>query len=111
MSVSHPGGRKNPWNRGQSQQADARITGHSQVTRELCRAKALGRVHTAATKDKIRCHAVANALGGHTSKRRLNYTTREGGTVNLHSSYEVQVAINLDAAGVAWTTPGSAAVA
>ena len=106
MSVVHPGGRKNPWNRGLKQENDARITGHSIQTRELCRARASGRVHTAETKEKIRRYAVAARLGGHTSKQRLAYQTVGGAVVNLHSSYEIQAAQALDAAGIAWTRPG-----
>lgn len=105
LSVAHPGGRKQPWNKGLSRQTDARITGHSAQTRELCRQKGTGRLHSVETKQKLRHHALAAFLGGHTSKHRLNYVTREGRVVNLHSSYEVQVAAALDAAAIAWTRP------
>lgn len=105
LSVVYPGGRKNPWNKGRSQAIDARITGHSAHTRALCRVLAKGRTHSEEAKAKIRRYAVAAALGGHTSKQRLTYRTRQGSVVHLHSSYEVRVAQALDAAGVEWTRP------
>lgn len=105
QSVAHFGGRKKPWNKGLTQQTDGRITGHSAQTRELCRQKSLGRVQSASTRQKLRHHAVAAALGGHTSKRRLNYLTKTGHVVNLRSSYEVQVAVALDTAAIAWVRP------
>ena len=63
-------------------------------------------MQSADTKAKIRRYAVAQALGGHTSKRRLAYKTRQGEVVHLHSSYEIVVAQALDAARICWTRPG-----
>lgn len=44
-------------------------------------------------------------LGGHTSKLKIYYTTKEGKTVYLQSSYELKVAENLDENNIKWERP------
>lgn|GEM_PF-7048101 len=61
------------------------------------------------TKAKIRIHAEAAKLVGHTFKRRLAYQTKEVLFVHLHSPYEIQVTIEFEAAEVCWTRPQSLA--
>ena len=49
--------------------------------------------------------AINRNLGGHTSKRRLNYIQNDGTLVHLQSSYEIQYAEWLDKNNISWTRP------
>lgn len=103
-NVSHKGGRKTPWNKGLSSDIDSRVN-HSDSTKELLRKKALGRKHTDETKKKLSEVAKQNELGGHTSKNRIKYTTKEGLEVYLQSSYEIELARELDKNNIQWIRP------
>lgn len=55
--------------------------------------------------DRARQNAIKNDLGGHTSKVRLNFTKKDGTSVYLHSSYEIEFAKILESLDIEWTRP------
>jgi len=55
-------------------------------------------------KHKMREHANRRQLGGHTSKKSIYYD-RGGDKVYLQSSYEYNVAVDLDKHGIKWSRP------
>jgi hypothetical protein len=103
-NVSYKGGRKTPWNKGLTANIDSRI-GHSNSTKQILREKALGRIHTDETKKKLSEYARQNELGGHTSKNKIKYKTKEGSIVYLQSSYEIELAKELDINNINWIRP------
>lgn len=78
---------------------------HSEESRERMSLKAKGRLHTEEYKEKMRVLAHERELGGHTSKKRMDYTTKSGKILHLHSSYEVKFAELLDSLQIEWTRP------
>lgn len=60
----------------------------------------LGKHHSEEAKKKLSEAAKRNSFGGHTSKQRIMYNG-----IQLHSSYETKLAIDLDANSIAWTRP------
>lgn len=64
-----------------------------------------GRSRTNETKLKLSEAAKRRGFGGHTSKRKINYTKPDGSMVYLQSSYESRFATILDELGVHWERP------
>ncbi len=56
-------------------------------------------------KEKQRCNAFKNKLGGHTSKKSIYYKTKNNIIVYLQSSYELKVAKVLDKQNIKWIRP------
>lgn len=69
-------------------------------------ALAKSRTVTESTKEKLRRLAIERNLGGHTSKVKITYKKKDGSTVYLQSSYEIQVAKEFDKYEVQWIRPG-----
>ena len=72
----------------------------SEETREKWRVSSAGRRHSEESKKHLSEIAKKNHFGGHTSKQRIMYNG-----VQLHSSYETKLAIDLDTNSIAWTRP------
>lgn len=62
-------------------------------------------MNTPSAKLRLREQARINNFGGHTSKVKLYYETTNGDVIYLQSSYEVQVAEELDKNNVNWHRP------
>ncbi len=77
----------------------------SDETRLKFKAAASSRGQTDATKKKLSEIAKQRNLGGHTSKRRYLYVQKNGTSVNLQSSYELEFAQLLDDNNIDWTRP------
>lgn len=82
-----------------NQYTTGKQTGHSDETKEKLRISATGRKQSDAAKEKLSEHAKRNGLGGVTQSRWIQY---QGKT--LGSSYELQLAQDLDKHGIRWDT-------
>ena len=107
LSSSIPGKSRdgNPGHKGGNQYTKAKTLGLpkpevSEATRQKLVENARHRHPTEATRKKMSDAAKRRQLGGHTSKQRIVYKG-----VQLHSSYETAVAIDLDANNVEWIRP------
>lgn len=58
-------------------------------------------------REKARKNAYRRCLGGHTSKKRMDFTKKDGTIVHLQSSYEVSVAASLEENGIKWSRPSA----
>jgi len=74
---------------------------------EKLRLLAKNKIFSVETKRKLSENAKKNKLGGHNSKMKYMYETLEGKVVYLQSSYEFEVAKNLDKNGIKWLRPES----
>lgn len=77
----------------------------SEETRKKISEAANGRPCSAATRKKMSELAVTRGFGGHTSKRKIWYTCKDGAVIFLQSSYEVKFATLLDAMNIGWCRP------
>lgn len=64
-----------------------------------------GREVSQATRDKLSKAAIKRGLGGHTSKTKLYYKTKDGSEIYLQSSYEIKFATILDELNIEWSRP------
>lgn len=78
---------------------------HSPESRKKMSEKSLGRKHTEEHKKYMSEIAHRRELGGHTSKRRMEYVCKDGSVVILQSSYEIRLAQILDDVGITWERP------
>lgn len=102
--VSHQGGRKKAWNKGLTKTSDTRIASLSMKISKTLKGRK-HKPHTGESKKNLREHAIKNKLGGHTSKKRIYYLMKNNDFVYLQSSYEVEVAKQLDANNIMWIRP------
>ena len=77
----------------------------SYETREKLSKSAKKQIWSVERRDKLSKIAKRNGLGGHTSKRRLHYTMKNGETIYLQSSYEIEFAKILDDHDIIWSRP------
>ncbi len=100
-SISVANSEKPVWNKGLTKKSDERVLKMSiTLSERMLQNDKIGHPHTEETKEKLRNHAIKNKLGGHVSKKRINYKG-----VNLHSSYEYDVAKSLDDNKIKWMRP------
>lgn len=62
-------------------------------------------IFTDEVKKRLSAIAKKRGLGGHTSKRKLNFVKRNGEVVYLQSSYEIKFAEILEQLNINWTRP------
>ena len=92
------------WNKGLTKQTSPLVAKNAVGISKAMTGKT-GRVHTEATKKKQSIAAKKNNLGGHTSKKRLNFIKKNGDVVHLQSSYEIEFATLLEELDIDWERP------
>lgn len=98
------GRRQKPaWNKGLTKE-DSRVLKYANSISKSQKGKE-GKLHTQETKDKLSKIAIQRNFGGHTSKKSLHYKKKDGSIVYLQSSYEVDLAIDLDKNNINWIRP------
>lgn len=92
------------WNKGLTKQTSTLVAKNADNISKSMKGKT-GRVHSEETKKKQSIAAKKNNLGGHTSKKRLNFLKKNGDVVHLQSSYEIEFATLLEELGIDWERP------
>ena len=100
--IEHCGKRNRPWNKGLTSETDERLRKQAKViSQTLKEGFASGRISPTIWTDKMKKHQSKNAkqreLGGWHTSRKFMYNG-----VLLSSSYEVEVAKDLDKNGIKW---------
>jgi hypothetical protein len=95
---------KIPWNKGKTKNDDHRVLIYSEKISNKLKGKPTHK-QTEKTKQKLRESAKKNNLGGHTSKFKLFFEKNDGNIVYLQSSYEIQVAKELEINNIKWVRP------
>ena len=90
-----------PWNKGLTKDTDERILSASLKTK----GRKLSTKRSEETCKKYSDNAKRNCFGGHTSKNSIYYLCKNGTIVYLHSSYEKEMAENLDKNNINWIRP------
>lgn len=90
------------WNKGLTN--DSRCKRSDETKRKLS-VNSSKQVWSDASRKILSEHAKRRGLGGHTSKKRLNYIKKDGSVVHFQSSYETRFAQILDELDVYWTRP------
>lgn len=98
------GRRQKPaWNKGLTKE-DNRVLKYSTSISKSQKGRT-GKKHSKETKEKLSIIAINRNLGGHTSKIKLYYKKKDGGEVYLQSSYEIDLAKDLDKNNINWIRP------
>ncbi len=92
------------WNKGLTKQTSDLVAKNANGISKAMKGKT-GRVHTEETKKKQSIAAKRNNLGGHTSKKRLNFLKSDGEIIHLQSSYEIEFASILEELNIEWERP------
>lgn len=88
-----------PWNKGLTKENSEKVLESSKTISNSMKGK-FNHLQSDETKKKLSVAAKNNNLGGHTSKKRVEYNG-----VVLHSSYERIVAEELDKNNIKWNRP------
>lgn len=82
-----------------------KIDAHTNTTKQKIRNAALKQIVSEETKAKLSKKAKQNGLGGHTSKKRINFKRKNGEIIYLQSSYEIEFASLLEELNIDWSRP------
>jgi len=82
-----------------------KIYNNKYEVKEKKRLDAKNRIFSIETRKKLSDAAIKNNLGGHTSKKKLYYKTKNDIIIYLQSSYEIKIAQELDNNNILWNRP------
>lgn len=97
------------WNKGLTKKTDSRVEAYGKKIKEGISLgkipKPGGAIQTQEGLRRLSDFAKKNNLGGHNSKKQMQFTKKDGTVVYLQSSYEIKFAQLLEELNLTWTRP------